>query len=659
MSNAIGSKDILPPTGRTKMLARCDAGNHHAVVVAVLLLLVTQTVAPAGESPTLVRLLVRGEQSVTTEAGVLLADESGDIRILDLRTGRERTFKKSQIRSVANPATEQDVATVIGIAPLVAWFIAEALPSRPKAGQIASVDGTVAYINRGAAVGLRVGERLDVFRGDGQDIVDPETGDVLGSTQRRIAQVEVIDLRDKLSKVRLAGEFEVNLAIGDVVRPVATEHAVAVLPLGRDSGQLIQGGVQLAEQITSGLAKNGVTVVERTLLEKVLSEQSLAGTGKFDPDTVQRVGKLLQAQAIVTGTIQINGKDANVNVRLIDVETGKVLYATSLNARNLNTAPVRGDALRSAPSPMAAPGLPAGATAELRKLRELDTKTHGVRCIQVSPDGTRALTGGSDKTVRIWNLDTGIDIRQFAGHAAMIRAAVWLPDGLTVVSVDQNGVMKVWSTETGQLGSTLQVGGDVKGLAVIGEGNQIAVGVRQKETARIEIWNLRSKRLVRRFDADVWAVDVSPDGNWIASGGVSGQIELRECRGDRIRLLGSHGQLVTCVRFSADGSLLLTSGFDGAIRIWDTETGEVIDRLPCANDGSDLLLTPTRDYLIATGHGVHLWQMDSRTLVQSLDTQAGPGDLDPEGRRLLVSDGGTIELWELVTPNASSLPTMP
>lgn len=319
-----------------------DSNPHRgSLLAAVILLLITGVAAPAGESPALVRLLVRGQQSVTTEAGVLLADESGDLRILDLRTGRERTFQKSQIRSVTNPATEQDVAAVTGIAPLVAWFVAEALPSRPKAGQIASVDGAVAYINRGAAVGLREGERLDVFRGDGQDIVDPETGDVLGNTQRRIAQVEVTEVRDKLSKVRLAGEFEVELAIGDVVRPVVTEQAVAVLPLGRDSGQLIQGGVQLAEQITSGLAKNGVTVVERTLLEKVLSEQSLAGTGKFDADTVQRVGKLLQAQAIVTGTIQINGKDANVNVRLIDMETGKVLYATSLTMRGISTAPVR------------------------------------------------------------------------------------------------------------------------------------------------------------------------------------------------------------------------------------------------------------------------------------------------------------------------------
>ena len=309
----------------------------------LVLTVIVATAASAGEnrSPVLVRMLVRNTRSVSPEAGVLIADRPSELVVLDLRTGRERTFPKSQIRSLINPATEQDVAAVTGIAPLVAWFVAESLPSRPKSGQIASVDGAVAYINRGSNVGIKEGERFDVFRGDGKEIVDPETGEVLGTTQKRIAQVEVVELREKLSKVRIAGDLEVELAVRDVVRPVAAEQAVAVLPLGRDSGQLIQGGVQLAEEMISGLTKNGVYVVERALLDKLLEEQNLAGTGKFDADTVQRVGKLLNAQAIVTGTIQVNARDVDINVRLVDVETGKVLYATSLMLKDINTTPVR------------------------------------------------------------------------------------------------------------------------------------------------------------------------------------------------------------------------------------------------------------------------------------------------------------------------------
>jgi hypothetical protein len=51
-----------------------------SLLAAAILLLVAET--KAGESPVLVRLLVRGQLSVTTEAGVLLADGANDLRIL-------------------------------------------------------------------------------------------------------------------------------------------------------------------------------------------------------------------------------------------------------------------------------------------------------------------------------------------------------------------------------------------------------------------------------------------------------------------------------------------------------------------------------------------------------------------------------------------------
>lgn len=646
---------------RTRAISRATCWFLVLTVVAV-----TAALADENRSPVLVRMLVRNARSVTPEAGVLVADRPGELVVFDLKTGRERTFPKSQIRSLINPATEQDVAAVTGIAPLVAWFVAESLPSRPKSGQIASVDGAVAYINRGLNVGIKEGERFDVFRGDGKEIVDPETGEVIGTTQKRIAQVEVVELREKLSKVRMTGDLEVELAVRDVVRPLAAEQAVAVLPLGRDSGQLIQGGVQLAEEMISGLTKNGVNVVERALLDKLLQEQNLASTGKFDADTVQRVGRLLQAQAIVTGTIQIDGRDANVNVRLIEVETGKLLYATSLSVKNLNKAPVRANIPHSAPATDTLPvprldPLP-GVNARLRKLREMRADTHGVRSLRFSPDGTRAVTGGTDKTVRIWDLEKGIDVRQLAGHTTTVNCVDWLADGQTVVSADYAGVINVWNVESGEVSATFLAANDVRAMLVVGNGDQLVVGVRQKEeVGHIQVWNLRSKRQVRHFqtDAPVWAVDVSPDGKWIASGGAGGQIELRKFRGDHVRPLGSHGQLVTCVRFSPDGKLLLSSGFDGAIRFWNLESGEVIERLPTARDGSDVFLTPDQEFLITTGHGVHLWNMDSHTIVQSLDTQAGPGDLDPMGRLLLLFDGSKIELWEMPTPSSSSLSTRP
>lgn len=445
---------------------------------AACLVLVVSAGAAAADTPVLVRFIARSDTSVSSVAGVLVAEDAQELRVLDLETLQERSFRKDAARFVKNPATEQDVAAVVGIAPVVSWFIANALPSRPKLGRIASVDGPVAYVNLGEEAGIAARERLDVFRGH-EPISDPESGEILGTKQRRIAQVEVTEVRDRLSKVRPLGDFEVRLEVGDVVRPVAAEHPVAVLPFGRDSGQLIQGGVQLAEQVTSSLTKNGVVVVERAVLNEVLKELSLSETGAFDLDTARKIGKLLQAYAIVSGTIQVNPRDANVNIRLIELETGRILYATSLTVKNLNTTPVRSSVLRDGRAPVrlqvpAAPvdsgSDPAADLSGPRKLREFVAETDGaVRAVRFSPDGRRAVSGGNDTIVRIWDLEKGIDVRHLIGHTTTINAVAWLPDGQTIVSGDYHATIKIWNAETGQELASLQAADDVRSLAIFGE----------------------------------------------------------------------------------------------------------------------------------------------------------------------------------------------
>src|SRR5690348_14851075 len=95
------------------------------------------------------------------------------------------------------------------------------------------------------------------------------------------------------------------------------------------------------------LTKSGkFIVVEREKLDKLLEEQKMGQTGVIDPATAAQVGKVLGLNAIVTGSIsqfgvKSEGKDfivsqskqqiveCTVDVRVVDAETGQVLYADS------------------------------------------------------------------------------------------------------------------------------------------------------------------------------------------------------------------------------------------------------------------------------------------------------------------------------------------
>ncbi len=106
-------------------------------------------------------------------------------------------------------------------------------------------------------------------------------------------------------------------------------------------------GSATSDILITELAKSGkFIVVERDKLNTIMGEQKLAMTGAIDPATAARVGKILGLNAIVTGAISEFGTStegseyliaqskrqivkATVDIRVVDAETGQVLYADS------------------------------------------------------------------------------------------------------------------------------------------------------------------------------------------------------------------------------------------------------------------------------------------------------------------------------------------
>ena len=83
------------------------------------------------------------------------------------------------------------------------------------------------------------------------------------------------------------------------------------------------------------------------------------------------------------------------------------------------------------------------------------------RSVAFSPDGRRALSGGDDKVVRLWDLESGDLIREFRGHTEWVFSVAFSPDGRLAYSTSggffgagwQDGTdsaIRVWDVETGQ-----------------------------------------------------------------------------------------------------------------------------------------------------------------------------------------------------------------
>ena len=96
------------------------------------------------------------------------------------------------------------------------------LESQPWKGKIATVHGNKFYINAGRKTGLKVGDRLDVYK-VGEDIIDPDTHQKLGTTEDKIGQVMIQrnDIGDKQDMSEAISTSGMGFGKGDVVKFVS------------------------------------------------------------------------------------------------------------------------------------------------------------------------------------------------------------------------------------------------------------------------------------------------------------------------------------------------------------------------------------------------------------------------------------------------------
>lgn len=106
---------------------------------------------------------------------------------------------------------------------------------------------------------------------------------------------------------------------------------VAVVPFAGPRGGTSYSGAVMSERLISRLlARGGLEVVERPLLESVLREQKLGLFGIMDPRTARALGRVLGVDAIVSGTaVELRDDRVEINARLIDAETAQVLAGAS------------------------------------------------------------------------------------------------------------------------------------------------------------------------------------------------------------------------------------------------------------------------------------------------------------------------------------------
>ena len=228
--------------------------------------------------------------------------------------------------------------------------------------------------------------------------------------------------------------------------------------------------------------------------------------------------------------------------------------------------------------------------------------------IDWSPDGTQLVSASVDTTIRIWNMQAGVEFgtqkQVFSGHTAAVLRVVWSPDGSKIASlaVDEleygsevshiYNATWIWDVTSGQVTRTFPNYEGSLALAWSPDSLYIANGgedYREDETTAARIWNVATGELIYRhptgsYPNNVFRVDWNSTGQYLAVIDQGPLVDIINVNLKNPSLLLRSRVDIGTVDWSPNDSKIATGDVAGHIMIWDTGTAQALVDV-AAHDG--------------------------------------------------------------------------
>jgi WD40 repeat protein len=271
--------------------------------------------------------------------------------------------------------------------------------------------------------------------------------------------------------------------------------------------------------------------------------------------------------------------------------------------------------------------------------------------IAFSPDSAWLALSGDDNVVRLWDVASSKEIRQYKGHKDYITSILFTPDGKSLITSAADATIRFWDVASGRETRRLDdVGGYTDCLALSPDGKTLAAA---GGAVTIRFWDVETGKERIPFVAHngcISDVAFAPDGRRVASGGYDGIIRFWDAADGKLlgRLTRNAPHGIDALSWSPDGARLASAADDQTIRLWDVGAGKELHRLSLDApwrcfaffpDGASLAVAPLGpDYDFA---GV--WTPGSDREPRRLDGPTGPRsggahsvDVSPDGKWVAV-----------------------
>ncbi|NBO92452.1 MAG: WD40 repeat domain-containing protein [Planctomycetia bacterium] len=295
------------------------------------------------------------------------------------------------------------------------------------------------------------------------------------------------------------------------------------------------------------------------------------------------------------------------------------------------------------------------------QLVKLEGHTGHVRSLALSRDGKRLLSGAMDATVRLWDTDTGKQLRKFDIPNGWGWQVAFSPDEKEcITSGGKLGTLHRLDLESGKEIRTYTFPANhwTYGVAYSRDGKRVFGGVAGKDTdfsiRRFETDTGKEDAKLLGHSGFVWRLALSPDGKKLASVGCNdNSFRLWDPDSGKELFNGkdAHEGYVVGLAFSPDSKTLLTSARDSFVKLWDTENGRMLTTYKGLNGEAEAVAWASdgKRFLASDSKTVYVFDRESGKIVHRFEDHTEKVyavAFFPDGRRAVsAGEDMVIRMW--------------
>ena len=251
-----------------------------------------------------------------------------------------------------------------------------------------------------------------------------------------------------------------------------------------------------------------------------------------------------------------------------------------------------------------------------------------VKAVVISPDGKKLVSGSTDQTIKVWDLNLRKNIQTLSGHSDWVLSLTIGADWQNLVSGSADRTVRVWHLPTGELLQTFQGHSDWVTCTAFNSENRIVASGSADRTIRI--WDLKRDKLLHTLKGQlgfIRAIAMSRDGQILASGGDDKTVKIwNPNKGRLLKIFKGHSGFIRTIAISDDGHTLVSGSDDKTIKVWNLLTGKLLSTLTGHEGSVTSVALSSKDLTLISGSDdrtVKVWDLNTGNLLRTFEGHTG------------------------------------